>query len=296
MKIDAHQHFWQFDPVRDAWIREGSMSAIRRDFMPEDLSPILSKNGFDGCIAVQADQSETETHFLLDLAHSSARSPLDKGIPTEKNDFIKGVVGWVDLRAENLESRLDYFSQFPKLKGFRHILQGEKRDFMLNPKFTEGVRLLGEKGFTYDILVFPKHLKAVQQFLKILVQRTPYGDNQPFIIDHIAKPYIKKGLIKEWAKDMKTISQYQNVYCKVSGMVTEADWQDWKETDFTPYLDVVFETFGTDRIMYGSDWPVCLVAATYEKQLAIVENYVSKHANTEGGKIFGGNAKRFYKI
>jgi L-fuconolactonase len=275
MKLDAHQHFWHFDPVRDTWMSEETMSAIRRNFLPEDLKPILSQNGFDGCIAVQADQSEAETLFLLDLA--------------EKNDFIKGVVGWIDLKADNRAERLDYFNRFQKLKGFRHILQGEKPEFMLNPKFTEGVRLLGKKGYTYDILVFPKHLKAVKTFLKTL-------DNQPFVIDHMAKPYIKKGLIKEWAKDMKAIAQFENVNCKLSGMVTEADGQNWKEADFTPYLDVVFEAFGTDRLMYGSDWPVCLVAGTYEKQLKIVENYVLKHANTEGGKIFGSNTQQFYNI
>ena len=279
MKIDAHQHFWQFDSIRDAWITEGSMSVIRRDFMPSDLLPILLKNGFDGCIAVQADQTETETHFLLDLA--------------DKNDFIKGVVGWVDIKADNLEKRLDYFSQFPKLKGFRHILQGEKPEFMLNPKFTEGVRLLGKKGFTYDILVFPKHLEAVKTFLKKC-------DNQPFVIDHIAKPYIKKGLIKQWAKDIKAIAKFENVSCKISGMVTEAKWHpehsEWNEADFKPYLDVIFGAFGTDRIMYGSDWPVCLLAASYEKQVSIIENYVLKGFYTEGGKIIGENAARFYKI
>jgi L-fuconolactonase len=275
MKIDAHQHFWQFDPVRDAWITEGTMSVIRRDFMPADLSPILIKNGFDGCIAVQADQSEAETHFLLDLA--------------DKNDCIKGVVGWVDIKADNLERRLEYFTQFPKLKGFRHILQGEKPEFMLHPRFTEGVRLLGEKGFTYDILVFPKHLEAVKTFLK----KCP---NQPFVIDHIAKPYIKKGLIKQWAKDIKAVSQHENVHCKISGMVTEADWHGVENTDFTPYLDVIFEAFGVDRIMYGSDWPVCLLAADYEKQVSIIENYVSKCFYTEGGKMMGENAARFYKI
>lgn len=274
MRIDAHQHFWQFDPVRDAWITEGAMSTIRRDFLPNDLQPILQQNGIDGCVAVQADQSETETQFLLDLA--------------AQNDFIKGVVGWVDIKSDNLSERLDYFSQFPKLKGFRHILQGEKPEFMLDPKFTEGVRLLGKKGYTYDILVFPHHLIAV----KIFLQRT---DNQPFVIDHIAKPYIQKGMIDQWAKDLKSIAEYENVYCKISGMVTEADWKGWKEADFTPYIDVVFEAFGTDRIMYGSDWPVCLVAADYDKQLSIVQNYVSKLSDTEGGKIMGENAKNFYK-
>jgi L-fuconolactonase len=275
MKLDAHQHFWQFDPIRDAWISEGSMSLIRRDFMPEDLSPILSKNGFDGCITVQADQSEKETHFLLDLA--------------DKNDFIKGVVGWVDLKGDNLWKQLDYFSQFPKLKGFRHILQGEKPEFMLDPQFTEGVRLLGKKDFTYDILVFPKHLSAVKTFLK-------QCDNQALVIDHIAKPLIKKGLIKQWTKDIKAIAHHENVYCKVSGMVTEADCKGWKEADFTPYLDSIFEAFGTNRIMYGSDWPVCLLAASYEKQVSIVENYVSKGFYTERGKIMGNNAARFYNI
>jgi L-fuconolactonase len=275
MKLDAHQHFWHFDPVRDSWITEGSMSAIRRDFLPEDLSPILSKNGFDGCIAVQAAQSEAQTAFLLDLA--------------DRHDCIKGVVGWVDLKAENVAERLDYFSQFPKLKGFRHVLQGEKPEFMLDPRFTEGVGLLGQKGFTYDILVLPNQLNAVKKFLQQL-------DNQPFVIDHIAKPYIKKGLIKQWARDMKAIAKHQNVSCKVSGMVTEADWNNWKADDFTRYLDVVFDAFGTDRIMYGSDWPVCLVAADYEKQLSILQNYVEKHVYTEGSKIFGDNAARFYTI
>jgi L-fuconolactonase len=275
MKIDAHQHFWHFDPVRDAWITEGRMSAIRRDFLPEDLTPVLQRNGIAGCVAVQADQSEAETTFLLGLA--------------AQHDVVKAVVGWVDLRAHNLSARLDYFSAFSKLKGFRHILQSEKPEFLLDPNFTEGVRLLGEKGFTYDILVFPKHLKAVDLFLQSL-------GNQLFVIDHLAKPYIKKGSIKQWAKDIKCLAKYDNVHCKISGMVTEADWENWQEADFTPYLDTVFEAFGTGRIMYGSDFPVCLVAATYEKQLSIVENYVSKLSDTEGAKIFGGNAQRFYNI
>ena len=273
MKIDAHQHFWQFDPVRDAWMTEGSMSAIRQDFLPTDLQPILQKNGYDGCIAVQADQSENETHFLLDLAY--------------KNDFIKGVVGWVDLQANDISERLNYFSQFSKLKGFRHILQGEKPEFMLQKSFIEGAKLLGERGYTYDILVFPRHLSAVHKFLQTL-------DNQPFVIDHLAKPYIERSLIKQWKRDMQRIAKHENVWCKVSGMVTEANWSNWQVTDFEPYLDVIFEAFGVDRIMYGSDWPVCLLATSYDKQLSIVENYLSKLSNTEGGKVFGGNAQLFY--
>jgi L-fuconolactonase len=283
--IDAHQHFWQFNPVRDAWITEGSMSVIRRDFMPSDLQPILQKNKIEGCIAVQADQSEKETLFLLDLA--------------AKNDFIKGVVGWVDLRHNRLDERLDYFSSYKKLKGFRHILQGEKPEFMLQKSFIHGVKLLGKKGFTYDILVFPKHLSAVKKFLQLV-------DNQPFVIDHLAKPHIKKGLIKQWEKDIRSIAKHENVHCKISGMVTEADWKGWKESDFTPYLDVVFEAFGTDKIMYGSDWPVCLLAADYERQFSIIQNYLKKLPNTvdtgnpaqggKGGKVLGENATLFYKL
>lgn len=275
MKIDAHQHFWQFDPVRDAWITEPTMSKIRRDFMPKDLKPILDKNEFDGCIAVQADQSSSETQFLLDLANDYT--------------FIKGVVGWVDLNASDLGQQLDALSEYPKLKGFRHILQSERPEFILQKAFIKGVQLLGEKGYKYDILVFPKHLSAVQQFIKTL-------HNQPFVINHMAKPYIKQGLIEQWKRDMEHIAQYENVWCKVSGMVTEADWVSWQPTDFTSYLDVVFEAFDTDRIMYGSDWPVCLLAADYEKQWAIVENYVSKLSDTERSKVLGRNAQSFYKI
>lgn len=273
MKIDAHQHFWQFDPIRDAWITEGAMSVIRQDFLPHDLEPILKENGFEGCIAVQADQSEAETMFLLQLAND--------------HSFIKGVVGWIDLRANNLQERLEYFQAFPRLKGFRHILQGEKPEFMLESDFIRGVKLLAQYDFTYDILVFPRHLSAVKTFLKNC-------DNQPFVIDHIAKPYIQKGLIKQWAKDIKAIAQFPNVYCKVSGMVTEANWKNWKEADFIPYLDIVFEAFGTERTLYGSDFPVCLLAATYNQQLKIVENYLSKYTHTEG--VFGTNAYRFYRL
>lgn len=274
MIFDAHQHFWQFDPVRDSWMREAVMDTIRRDFLPTDLQPILQQNGIDGCVAVQADQSEMETNFLLDLA--------------AKNDWIKGVVGWIDLKSPSVESRLAYYQQFPKLKGFRHILQGEKPDFMLGLNFIRGVHLLKKYNFTYDILVFPKHLKVLKLFFQ-------YFDNQPFVIDHIAKPYIKKGLIKEWERDIRQIAKrHPNVHCKISGIVTEADWKNWKAEDFTPYLDVIFEAFGADRIMYGSDWPVCLLAADYEKQLSIVKNYCQKLSDTEGSKIMGDNAARFY--
>jgi L-fuconolactonase len=274
MKIDAHQHFWQYSPTRDAWISE-EMSILRHDYMPADLAPILQKNGTDGCIAVQADQSETETKFLLDLA--------------EKNDFIKGVVGWIDLRSNNLEERLDFFSKNKKLKGFRHILQGEKSEFMLQPDFLSGVKALGKRGLTYDILVFPKHLTAVKQFLRHL-------EGQPFVLDHLAKPYIKRGLIQQWKKDIRSIAKHENIYCKISGMVTEANWTTWKTTDFEPYLEVVLEAFGPKRLMYGSDWPVCLLAADYERQLDLVKGFISKLTPTEQAQVMGLTAASFYKI
>jgi len=272
--IDAHQHFWRYDVVTHEWIND-EMSVIRKDFLPAQLEPVLKQNGISGCVAVQADQSEKETDFLLQLA--------------EEHDFIKGVVGWVDLRADNIKERLDHYKAFRLLKGFRHILQGEAPEFMLQPGFINGIAALQEYRFTYDILVFPQHLKAVLE----LVSKFP---DQPFVIDHIAKPYIKDGLITEWKKDMEQFSIFENVYCKISGMVTEADYHHWKPADFTPYLDATVNAFGTKRILYGSDWPVCLVAANYTDMLNIVKTYFASFTATEQEDFFGNNAIRFYQL
>lgn len=275
MKIDSHQHFWKFDPVRDSWI-DGTMSVIQRDFMPEDIKPLLSANGMDGCVSVQADQSVEENSFLL--AHA------------EKNDFIKGVVGWVDFQAEDIHERLRHYSQFKKMKGFRHVLQGEKqRDFMLRPAFRRGISALHAFGYTYDILIFPDQLKFAKKF----VEGFPY---QPFVIDHLAKPYIKDKKIDEWKKDIRAIAKFDNVSCKVSGMVTEADWKNWANEDFRPYLDVIVDSFGMDRLMFGSDWPVCLVAASYKKMIDVVKEYFSTFTKSEQDAFFGGNAVRFYNL
>jgi len=275
IKIDSHQHFWKFNPVRDSWI-DNTMSAIQRDFMPVDLEPILNKYGIDGCIAVQADQSEAETEFLLDLAG--------------KHDFIKGIVGWVDLRADNLGKRLEYFSRFKKLKGFRHVLQGEAdRALMLNPQFTKGVSALKAHDFTYDILIFPDQLGYTHQFVKT------YGGHR-FVIDHIAKPDIKTKNIEKWANGIKAIAKNENVWCKVSGMITEADWYGWVLTDFEPYLDVIFEAFGSKKVMFGSDWPVCNVAGGYQQMLSVVKNYTSKLSVDEQARFWGLNASEFYKL
>jgi len=275
MTLDAHQHFWQFDPVRDAWIGD-SMKVLQRDFLPPDLKPELDACGVGGCVAVQADQSEAETHFLLQLA--------------EKHDFIKSVVGWTDLRADNIGERLAYFSQFKKLAGFRHIVQGEQDVlFLLRKNFIRGISALEQHGFTYDILVFPYQLGAVLDF----VRRFP---NQKFVIDHLAKPYIKDGFFDGWAALMRKIAEQENVFCKISGMVTEADWHGWKYGDFVPYLDLVTEAFGPRRLMFGSDWPVCLIAARYSEVTAIVERYFEHFSPEEKAGVMGKVAAGFYQI
>ncbi|MGB6597365.1 MAG: amidohydrolase family protein [Candidatus Acidiferrum sp.] len=273
--IDSHQHFWRYDAVRDAWITD-AMSALRRDFLPEELDRECAVNGVDGSIAVQADQSEEETLFLLDLA--------------ERDEHIAGVVGWIDLRSPQVEERLQFFSQSKKVRGFRHIAQAEPDDkFLVGSDFLRGVASLREFGFTYDILVYPKQLPSAIE----LVSRFP---GQRFVVDHLAKPQIKTGKREPWATHMRAIAQNENVMCKVSGLVTEADWFHWKPEDFFPYLDIVFEAFGPERLMFGSDWPVCLLAANYRQVKQIVEKYVQALSAGDRENIFGGNAIRFYGL
>ena len=275
LRIDSHQHFWNYDPEKFDWITE-EMSLIKKDFLPPDLKPVLQQNNFDGCVTIQVQQSEEENDYLLST--------------TKDHDFIKGIVGWTDLQSKKIEERLTYLKSFKKLKGFRHILQGEKkRDLMLSPEFRNGISFLNKYDFSYDILIFPDQLV----FARELVKQFP---DQRFVIDHLAKPYIKDGKIEEWEKDIKAISSFENVYCKISGMVTEADWKNWKPRDFSPYLDAVVKSFGTNRIMYGSDWPVCLVAASYQQQLNIVTEYFSSFSKSDQEAVFGGNAIKFYNL
>jgi L-fuconolactonase len=275
MKIDSHQHFWRYDAARDAWITD-SMAILKRDFLPEHLAAQLAANGIDASIAVQADQSENETTFLLGLAENDKR--------------IAGVVGWVDFLSPRLAERLEYFSHFSKLRGFRHIAQSEPDDrFLAQKQFVRGVAQLRTFRFTYDILVYPKQLPAALE----LVTQLP---DQRFVVDHLAKPEIKSGKSSPWATQMKEVAQNKNVFCKISGMVTEADWKQWKADDFKPYLDVVFEAFGAERLMFGSDWPVCLLAATYSQVKQLVDNYVKGFSQSDKDKIFGGNAAQFYGV
>jgi L-fuconolactonase len=273
-RIDSHQHFWRYDPVRDAWITD-AMNVIQRDFLPDDLAPVLMKNHIDGCVAVQADQSGTETKFLLELA--------------DQHNFIQGVVGWIDLRGDDLESNLEQYAVHKKLKGFRHIAQAEPDGFLLQDDFSRGIESLKNYGYTYEILVYHHQLPDALNFVKA-------HPDQAFVIDHLAKPAIHSQEIVNWTAYMKAMAQYPQVMCKLSGMVTEAHWQQWKKEDFTPYLETVLECFGPDRLMYGSDWPVCLLAATYEQQLGIVEAFISTLSETEKQQIMGGNAIRFYHL
>jgi L-fuconolactonase len=273
--IDSHQHFWKYNPVNHAWISD-DMKVIQRDFLPTDLLPILQQNKIEGCVSVQADQTEEETDFLLELA--------------DNHSFIKGVVGWVDLRADNIYERLEHYSQFKKLKGFRHIVQSENdSEFMLRPNFKNGITELGMYDFTYDILIYHNQLEQAIQFVKLF-------PDQKFVLDHIAKPDIKSGEYALWQTNIKKLALHQNVFCKISGMVTEGEWDDWKPSDFKIYLDTVVKAFGTERLMYGSDFPVCTLAASYEEQLDIVTAYFSSFKTLEKRKIMGDNASKFYNL
>lgn len=275
LKIDAHQHFWRYNATRDTWITD-EMSVLKRDFLPQELPPELAAAGIDASIAVQADQSEAETMFLLELANANPR--------------IAGVVGWVDLRSPCLPERLEHFSHFPKLRGFRHIAQSEPDDrFLAGDKFVNGIAQLRRFAFTYDILVYPRQLPAAID----LASRLP---DQLFVLDHLAKPEIKSGETEPWAQHIRHLSQNKNVFCKVSGLITEADLQHWKPQDFRAYLDVVFEAFGPDRLLFGSDWPVCLLAASYQQVVEIVTDYLQGFAESDKDKVFGGNAIRFYGL
>jgi L-fuconolactonase len=275
MNIDAHQHFWKYNPQRDRWITD-QMSILKRDFLPDDLIKELRANGIDGCVAIQADQSETETEFLLSLA--------------EQHDWIAGVVGWLDLCSAKLPERLAHFSQCAKLRGLRHIVQSEPDDrFMLRQDFCRGIARLKDFDLTFDILIYPRQLPAAIE----LVHKFP---QQKFVLDHKAKPAIRTGKIDAWAEQIGVLAGSPNVYCKVSGLVTEADWTNWRPAEFEPYLDVAFNIFGSDRLIFGSDWPVCLLAATYRQVRELVEQYVVRLPTRVREKIFGLNAIEFYGL
>ena len=275
MIIDSHQHFWKYEVEKHDWI-DDEMSVIRKNFLPSDLEKVYKNNGIDGCVAVQADQTLEENKFLIELA--------------EQHNFIKGIVGWVDLKNSGVESDLEKYNDFSKMKGFRHVVQGEAdHNFLLRPDFLRGISLLEKYNYTYDILVFPHQLGSVLEFVK----RFP---NQKFVIDHIAKPYIKDGFYDGWAALMLEIGKQENVFCKLSGMITEADYKDWTPKQITPYMDLVLKAFGAGRILFGSDWPVCLVAGEYKSVKKLVFDFIQNLSRIEQEAILGKNAITFYNL
>jgi L-fuconolactonase len=275
MRVDAHQHFWRYNHEEYGWI-DDSMRALRRDFFPEDLKPELERAGFDGSIAVQTRQNLEETRWLLQLA--------------DHDPTILGVIGWVDLCSSNVKSEIAQFAEKQKLLGVRHIVQSEPdQRFLLQPEFLRGVSALADFGLTYDILIYPRHLSVAAEF----VERFP---EQRFVLDHAAKPPIRSRHLQPWESDLRVLAKFRNVFCKVSGLATEAEWSSWTAEDIIPYLDVAFDAFGTDRLIFGSDWPVCTVAASYTQVVELVQDYLSRFSSEARGAVFGGNAERLWKL
>lgn len=275
MRMDSHQHFWNYNEADYGWMSD-ELHAIRRSFVPEHLKLLLDENNVEGTVVVQARQSIIETEWLLSLA--------------ETHSIIKGVVGWLDLCSEDIGAQLKQYAANPYLKGIRHVVQDEPDEqFMLREDFQRGIALLHNYGLTYDLLVFPIHLPYAVE----LVQKFP---EQPFVLDHIGKPNLVNGDHAAWTKQIMELGTHTNVYCKLSGMVTEAPWGEWRAEDFAPYMDTIFEAFGTDRVMIGSDWPVCTVSGSYSKVMNIVKEYIKKFSPEEQENILGNNCCRFYHI
>ncbi|NWK54175.1 amidohydrolase family protein [Verrucomicrobiaceae bacterium N1E253] len=274
MKIDAHHHFWKYDPVEYDWI-DDSMSTIRRSFLPDDLKAEIDQAGIDGVVSVQARQSLEETDWLLGMA--------------AENDFVKGVVGWLPLADESIDTILDRYKGASKLKALRHVVQGLPAGFFDDDDFNRGIRSLTARGLVYDILIFENQLEEAIRF----VDRHP---NQVFVLDHIAKPQIKDKLLQPWQENMRELAKRENVTCKLSGMVTEADFNAWTEEQMLPYLESTLEAFGPDRLMFGSDWPVCLVASRYQQWVDLIQRFIDPLSTQEQASIMGGTAVSSYQL
>ena len=274
LSIDAHQHFWTYNHEEYGWI-DDSMSLIRRDFLPVDLRPLLENNGLEGSVLVQVRQTVEETRWMLQLAR--------------ENPFILGVVGWVNLCSPDVRKDLELLAASPKLVGIRHIVQSERDDFLLRPDFLRGVALLDEFNLAYDILIYTKHLPLAAQFVESFPR-------QRFVLDHLGKPPVKRGEIEHWTRGIRRLASFPNVFAKLSGLVTEADWKNWQAHEIRPYLDVAFECFGPSRLMMGSDWPACLVAASYRQVINLAKDYLKACTPEEQEMVLGGNAARFWRL
>jgi len=275
MRIDAHQHFWRYAPLEYGWI-DDSMAALRRDFLPADSHREMTRAAFGACVAVQARQTLEETRWLLALA--------------DAHPFIAGVVGWVDLQAADARAQIEQLAAHPKLVGMRHIVQSEADErFLLRPEFVRGLACLEEFALAYDLLVYSRHLPVATE----LVGRFA---GVRFVLDHLAKPDVRGGEIRAWSAAVRRLAANPNVWCKLSGLVTEADWAAWQPQQLRPYLDVAFDCFGADRLMIGSDWPVCTVASDYARTMAVVVEYLADRPAHERDAVLGGNAQRFWNL
>lgn len=275
IRLDSHQHFWRYNSIHHTWMTE-QMNILRHDYLPQDLKPLLQAAGIDGSVAVQARQVLEETEWLLALS--------------DRDDFIKAVIGWVDLQSPKVQEQLEKFALHSKFRGVRHVVHDEPdSQFMYRPEFRHGISLLDDFNLTYDLLLYPKHLPAAID----LVRSFPH---QLFALDHIGKPNIRGGKDISWEKHIETLATFPNVFCKLSGLVTEAKWKQWQEKDFYPYLDVILKAFDVNRVMIGSDWPVCILSGDYISTISIVRNYVQQFSAPVIEAILGGNCAKFYGI
>lgn len=273
--IDSHIHFWLYKKEKHSWL-DDEKAFIRRDFLPEELKEVYIKNMVEGCIAVQADQTLAENDFLLYLA--------------KEHTFIKGIVGWVDFQNKAANDQISLYKEEPLIKGFRHIVQEEAdAKFLLRREFLRGIEYLENTNYVYEILVFPHQLPMVYEFVNKF-------SNIQFVLDHIAKPYIKEGYIRGWAKMIQALGEFDNLSCKISGLVTETDYKNWSSQQLMPYFDVVLQAFGPKRLIYGSDWPVCLVSASYSEVLSIAKIFAEQLSDSEQQLFFHKNAERIYKL
>jgi L-fuconolactonase len=273
--IDSHQHFWNYNEERDTWITP-EMSILRTDYYPIYSESLFRDQGFTGCVAVQADSSEEETLFLLALA--------------EQNEFIQGVVGWVDLQSKNIEVRLAYFTQFEAIKGFRHIVQGEKDPlFLARKEFIKGVKSLASFDLSYDLLIYPHQLKSAITFCESC-------DDQRIVLDHLAKAPLISGNIQEWKKEIQAFSDLSHVSAKISGIVTEAADQSWTQQQVNEVVEIAMEVFGPERLMIGSDYPVVLVNSSLERWVLSFQEALGGLSETEKDKIYRKNVIKFYQL
>jgi L-fuconolactonase len=277
MIIDAHQHFWKLDkPFDYRWLDTPSHAPIRRDFMPDDLLPLLRESGVNRSIVVQTQHNLAETRWFLELA--------------EHHSFLAGVVGWVDLASKDCEKQVEEFAAHPKFVGVRHITQDEPDDdFIVRTDVMQGMKVLEKHAVPFDLLFYVKHLKHVPQLAKAF-------PTLPMVIDHLAKPHIKAHKIDDWLPAFRAAAEFPNVYCKLSGMVTEADWQNWTANDLKPYVHAALEDFRPERLMFGSDWPVCTLASPYKDVKDALFEALGPLTQSERSMIFGGTAAKFYKL